>query len=222
MIPGTLKAYIVVLAFEVPGPTNVSTWLAPDAHSASALAMHQCMSGENATDANLVACVVTEMPADMLRHYLRAIEGKLPDSGNAEVLHLVPATQFDATDASTFTGRSVDDLWRKRAQGASRCAHGNLLGVPCLPCDRALADSPGSVTQVLPGATPVAEMPWAMAAAEMIRTFDWGEQFGPPAMGPPQSPLKYWGRNPRGAVWVYDEEFGPPSPSNKWTPPGVA
>lgn len=124
MTPGTLKAHIVVLSFEPPGPVHVNTWLAPDAASAAALATVHFMR-TSGTEANLMACLTVEMPAEQLRHLLRAVEGKLPDSGNAEVLSLVSNKELsespigkqlrdralNAADASTFTGRNVDRLW---------------------------------------------------------------------------------------------------------------
>ena len=165
MTPGTLKAYIVVLSFEAPPSVNVSTWVAPDAHSASALAMRQLMLGENATDSNFM-CVTVEMPADMLRYYLRAVEGKLPDSGNAEVLHLVPSSQYD-----------------------------QLRQVPA-----------SELFAWERGGQPLDEMPW------VIDTIGWSK-----------SKPKYWGHDRYcGAIWIYDEQFGPPNPSNEWSPPGAA
>ena len=208
MIPGTLKAYIVVLSFEAPGPVvNVSTWTAPDAHTASALAMRQLMLGESATDANLVACVAPEMPAEMLRHYLRAAEGKLPDGGNAEVLHLVPPNGEESDFFNGVRGGQPLDAYH----------------------------SGEALRQVPPGATPVAEMPWTKlplcgedehewedGACKRCGSFTTKYQYAEskPLPGLQQSPPVYWGHRSHGAVWVYDEQFGPPNPGNEWMPPG--
>lgn len=125
MTPGTLRAYIVVLSFEPPGPVHVNTWLALDPACASALATLHFMRTAP-TEANLMACIALEMPADQLRHLLRAVEGRLPDSGNAEIVSLVPRETeadvaeslrkhmgLDAADASTFTGANVNRMWEQ-------------------------------------------------------------------------------------------------------------
>ncbi len=208
MTPGTLKAYIVVLSFEAPGPVvNVSTWLAIDAHTASAMAMHQYTHGENATDANFVACVAPEMPAEMLRHYLRAVEGKLPDSGSAEVLHLVPSSEFFSGERG---GRPLDayhsgEALRQVPPGVTPVAempwaHQQawmdkvLCGEDGHEWEDGVCKRCGSFTmryQYAESKTARGDR-WATRAASAMRTFDWGEQ------------------------------FGPPNPGNEWTPPGGA
>ena len=133
MTPNTLKAYIVALSFEPPGPLHVNTWIAPDAPSAVALATVHFMRHAPPTE-NLMACLTIEMPADQLRHLLRAVEGKLPDSGNAQVVSLVPMAReeqmekqpLDAADASTFIGHNVDRLWDSQPKYWGH--RGNLSG----------------------------------------------------------------------------------------------
>jgi len=150
MTPGTLKAYIVALSFEPPGPLHVNTWVAPDAPSAAALATVHFMR-QRPTEENLLACLVIEMGAEGLRHLLRTVEGKLPNSGNAEVLSLVPKPSLpcekpplDAADASTFTGSNVDRLWKTGPGSAQElgedagmrvCQHGRSFYSRCLECE---------------------------------------------------------------------------------------
>lgn len=86
-----LKAWSVTLSFAAPGPLHANMLLAPDAASVAATAMHVFMMHTPTTEP-LQAVIAAEIPAETLRHMLRAVEGKLPASGNAQVVSLVPKT----------------------------------------------------------------------------------------------------------------------------------
>ncbi len=100
-----LHAYVVTLSFGEGGPLHTSSWVAPDAVSATALATLSLMR-QAPTEAPLSACLAIEMAPDYLRQALRAIEGKLPESGTADVLSLVhDAAAAGKAAASEVIGR---------------------------------------------------------------------------------------------------------------------
>ncbi len=91
MTAPALHAYVVTLCFagaEQNGPVHTSVILAPDQTAAAALVMHTLMR-EQPTELPLTCCIATQIEAAYLRHLLRAVEGKLPENGTAEVLSLV-------------------------------------------------------------------------------------------------------------------------------------
>src|SRR5688572_2561285 len=104
MTSPTLHAYVVTLSFGEGGPLHTNIWIAQHVATATALATVAVMQS-TPTDKPLLGVIAMEIPAEQLRHLLRAVEGKLPEGGNAEVLSLVP--KLDAADASTFRGPAV-------------------------------------------------------------------------------------------------------------------
>ncbi len=89
-----MRAWSVTLSFVPPGPLHSAMLLAPEREGAVALAVLHLMQ-KTPTDAQLHAVLVDELPVEMLRHMLRAVEGRLPDSGTAEVMRLVPTAQME-------------------------------------------------------------------------------------------------------------------------------
>jgi hypothetical protein len=84
-----LHAYVVTLSFNEGGPLHTHVVVAPNVVNATALATVALMQQTPIT-APLLSCLAFELEADHLRHLLRAVEGKLPASGTADVLSLVP------------------------------------------------------------------------------------------------------------------------------------
>jgi len=87
--PPTLKPYIVVLSFGEGGPLYANALLAPNAESAMAMFSVMTMR-EFSPPQLLMGCMTVELQPDFLRAALRAVEGKLPPGGEAQVLSLVP------------------------------------------------------------------------------------------------------------------------------------
>lgn len=102
------KAWGVTLSFAPPGPIHSGILLAPDATSATALSMHLLMMQQPTTEP-LMAVVCQEIPAETLRNLLRAVEGKLPAGGNAEIVSL--ATHRREDDAGYVMGHN--DVMRR-------------------------------------------------------------------------------------------------------------
>ena len=138
MTPNTLKAYIVALSFEPPGPLHVHTWIAPDAPSAVALATVHFMRHAPPTE-NLMACLTIEMPADQLRHQLRAVEGKLPDSGNAQVVSLVPKEL-------NVPCRDTEHEWHQGTDGWQACKRCGTFLTPHEPVEKQPLDAADAST----------------------------------------------------------------------------
>lgn len=119
-----LKAWSVTLSFAAPGPLRANMLLAPDAASAGAMAMHVFMMN-TPTAEPLQAVIAAEIPAETLRHMLRAVEGKLPASGNAQVVSLVPAAPQQAL--------APDDVRlgpHRRLTEDRVCVYGEQFGPP--------------------------------------------------------------------------------------------
>ena len=87
--PPTLKPYIVVLSFGEGGPLYANALLAPNAESAMAMFSVMTMR-EFSPPQLLVGCMTVELQPDFLRAALRAVEGKLPPGGEAQIVSLVP------------------------------------------------------------------------------------------------------------------------------------
>jgi hypothetical protein len=98
-----LHAYIVTLSFE-GGPLHTNTVLAQNQVIATCLTTTGLMQRTPVTTP-LIGCFCVELGADYLRHLLRAVEGKLPAGGTADVVSLVPKPAEMAIEA-----------WRKEVQ----------------------------------------------------------------------------------------------------------
>jgi hypothetical protein len=86
-----LHAYAVTLNFGEGGPLTTAVLLTPDAASASALAMlNMLRQAPKPITEDLLSVLAVELQPEFLRHLLRAVEGRLPASGTADVLSLVP------------------------------------------------------------------------------------------------------------------------------------
>src|SRR5712691_7739933 len=96
-----IHPYIVTLVFR-DGPITTRTIFAPGPSEARALVAIQIVREINPPEA-LAGLVVFELQADWLRAALRAAEGKMPASGEAQILSLVPQQP-----ASPFAGSHVD------------------------------------------------------------------------------------------------------------------
>src|SRR5260221_8123116 len=85
-----LHLYAVALVFgERSGLLSCNTVLAPNPESAAALWMKETLR-ITPTDETLAAVQVTPVAPEFLRTALRAIKGRLPPGGEAQVLSLVP------------------------------------------------------------------------------------------------------------------------------------
>lgn len=84
-----LHPYAVALTFADGGPMFVSAVIAPTSEAASAIFTTLVMQA-NTIPQPLSGCAVTPLNPDFLRAALRAVEGKLPPDGEAQVLSLVP------------------------------------------------------------------------------------------------------------------------------------
>ena len=84
----TLKPYVVTLSFGQGGPLFVNALLAPTPEAATGM-LAVIVMREHVPPQPLIGCMAMELTPDFLRLALRAVEGKLPPGGQAEVLSLV-------------------------------------------------------------------------------------------------------------------------------------
>ena len=84
-----LKPYVVTLSFADGGPLFLNAVLAPSAEAATALFAIMTMQQHNLQQP-LMGCAAMELTPEFLQASLRAVEGKLPPNGEAQVLSLVP------------------------------------------------------------------------------------------------------------------------------------
>jgi hypothetical protein len=86
----TLKPYMVTLSFAEGGPLFLNALLAPTPEAATAM-LATIVMREHTVTQPLMGCMAMELTPEFLRAALRAVEGKLPPDGNAQVISLVPA-----------------------------------------------------------------------------------------------------------------------------------
>jgi hypothetical protein len=171
MTEPSLHAYVVVLSFELPGPLHVNSILAPDAASASALAMLMLMRNAP-TDAPLLGCLCVEQPVEQLRHLLRAVETGKPQG---EVVSLVPKLREE--DAPTHDQR-VAEILRQDPESCEhewldgRCARCDSMRIPYQYAEKRPLDAADAATFTGPKVSHL----W-----ESLRPHP--EPFGPPAPG---------------------------------------
>ena len=115
-----LHAYVVTLNFGENAPLTTSIWVAQDQANAVALCTWNFLHAHPVATP-LICCIVSEISAERLRHLLRAVEGKLPAGGTADIVSLVRA--------------------EARKIGEGHCVHGVFVGGGW-PCSKCSPDAP--------------------------------------------------------------------------------
>lgn len=108
-----LRSFVVVMNFAPPGVLRLGSYIAPDEVSAAALCAIDAAHTMRHIDPYppLSNCLVVEETAEMLRHRLRAIEGKPA----GDVVSLVPARDADTVAAEILSNPGGQDYLNKRA-----------------------------------------------------------------------------------------------------------
>lgn len=119
----TPRAWSVTLSFTPPGPLHTTLIIAPD-RDAALVAATLMLTQDMPAETSLCGVIASEVPAETLRQMLRAVEGRLPESGSAEVMRLVPeqpmacppeAHEWDG-DHCTRCGAYLTRYLRQRAR----------------------------------------------------------------------------------------------------------
>lgn len=82
------RAWMVTLSFAPPGPLHTTLIIAPD-RDAALVAATLMLTQDMPAETSLCGVIVAEVPAETLRQMLRAVEGRLPEGGTANVMRLV-------------------------------------------------------------------------------------------------------------------------------------
>jgi hypothetical protein len=117
-----LRSFVVVMNFAPPGVLRLGSYIAPDEASAAALCAIDAAHTMRHIDPYppLSNCLVVEETAEMLRHRLRAIEGKpagdfislvRDDTAVEEYLRAAPRAAVEAV-ASGMPIQDARRIWR--------------------------------------------------------------------------------------------------------------